>query len=261
MRRLWAKKKSLGEQNYIFSKIRMDEYLKVLAFATMPAAGNFIGGLLAEVFKVSDRTLSLALHLAAGIVLAELMPQALEANIPWIPIVAFIAGGMFFIFIDQAINYVQNRFGGKKSGGSMWAIYFGVAVDLFSDGIMIGTGSSVAASLGFMLALGQLPADIPEGFATIATFKNQNTNRVKRLLLSASFAIPIFLGATIGFWGVRGGSQLLKLSLLAFTAGILLVASVEEMLTEAHERPESKWAAFFLVAGFALFALLSSYFE
>lgn len=126
---------------------------------------------------------------------------------------------------------------------------------------MIDTGSTVATELGLLLALGQLPADLPEGFATIATFKNKGTSRGKRLLLSASFALPIFLGATVGYWGVRGGPELLKFSLLAFTAGILILASVEEMLTEAHERPESSFAAIFLVCGFALFALLSVYFD
>ncbi len=41
------------------------------------------------------------LHLAAGIVLAvvglELMPEALTATPPWVPILAFVAGGAFFI--------------------------------------------------------------------------------------------------------------------------------------------------------------------
>jgi ZIP family zinc transporter len=62
----------------------MDEYLQVLAFAALPAIGNFAGGLLSEAFRVSQKTLSLALHIAAGIVLAvvgiELMPKALEAG-------------------------------------------------------------------------------------------------------------------------------------------------------------------------------------
>jgi ZIP family zinc transporter len=36
----------------------------------LPAVGNVAGGLLAEMVPVSERVLSLALHLAAGIVLA-----------------------------------------------------------------------------------------------------------------------------------------------------------------------------------------------
>lgn len=140
----------------------MNDYLQVLLYAAMPALGNFFGGVLAEVFKVSEKTLSLALHTAAGIVLAviglELMPQALEAEQPFIPVLAFVAGSVFFVFLDQGVGYVQSRFGGesKKGMSAAIAIYIGVAIDLFSDGIMIGTGSTVAASLGLLLAIGQV---------------------------------------------------------------------------------------------------------
>lgn len=205
------------------------------------------------------------MHLAAGIILAviglELMPEAIGADQPFIPILAFVGGALFFTLLDGGIGYIQRRFGGNaESGvGAAVAIYFGVAVDLFCDGVMIGTGSTVAASLGLLLALGQVPADVPEGFATTATFKAKGVSKDKRLLLSASFAIPIFLGATVGFWGVKDSPEIVKLSLLAFTAGILLTVSVEEMLTEAHEKPESKWAALFLAGGFALFSFLTAY--
>ncbi len=257
----------------------MNQYLTVLLLAALPAAGNFLGGLLSEALNVSQRTLSLALHVAAGIVLAvvgiELMPEALEAERPWIPLLAFIAGGIGFILLERAIGWVQGRFAGvqagadpdtaaqadDEAGSGPWAIYAGVAIDLFSDGVMIGTGANIALGLGLLLALGQVPADIPEGFATIATFKDQGVPRARRMLLAASFAIPILLGATIGFFGVRGGPEILKLSLLAFTAGILVSVAVEEMLPEAHEAGEPRLAPLALVSGFALFALISVYFE
>lgn len=76
-----------------------EEYLLVLALAAMPALGNFAGGLLAEMVAVSQRALSLALHGAAGIVIAvvavELMPTALKTDVPWVIIVAFMLGGGF----------------------------------------------------------------------------------------------------------------------------------------------------------------------
>lgn len=243
----------------------MDGYLKVLLFAAMPAIGNFLGGLLAEFLNVSQKSLSLALHLAAGIILAvigiELMPAALEAEQEWLVILAFFLGSLFFVILDRGIDYVRNRFGGKGTSSAAIAIYIGVSIDLFTDGIMIGTGSTIATSLGLLLALGQVPADIPEGFATIATFKEKGVARTKRLLLSVSFAIPIFLGASIGFLALKDSSELIKLVLLAFTAGILLAVGIEEMLTEAHERPESTWATLFLAGGFTLFTLISVYLE
>ena len=241
----------------------MDDYLKALAFAVMPILGNLVGGLLAELIQVSQRSLSLALHGAAGVVLGvvgvELMPEALAAESPWVVIIAFLAGGVFFVVIDQVIALVRSRSGAEESSAGPWVIFFGVAVDLFSDGVMIGTGTSVGLALGLLLALGQVPADIPEGFATMATFKRQGFTRRIRLLLTAALAVPILAGATIGYWAVQGQPELVKLSLLAFTAGILTTVVVEEIVPQAHQDGESRLAALILVGGFALFALLSAY--
>ena len=241
----------------------MREFLVVLAIATLPAIGNFAGGLLSEVVRVSRRTLSLALHMAAGIVFAvvgiELMPEALTADPPWLVILAFVAGGGFFMLVEKLIGVVRTRLGGDPGSAGPWAIFFGVAVDLFSDGVMIGTGSTLGLGLGLLLALGQVPADIPEGFATIATFKNQGVSRRTRLLLAAALTLAIFLGATLGYWAVRGRPEILKMSLLAFTAGILTTVVVEEIVPEAHVGEEARWATLALVGGFALFALLSVY--
>jgi zinc transporter, ZIP family len=105
---------------------------------------------------------------------------------------------------------------------------------------MIGAGSTIDLSLGLLLALGQTPADIPEGFVTIATFKAQNIARSSRILLSLSFAMPILLGTTLGCWAVRGTSDIVKFGLLAFTAGILLTIVIEEIVPEAHRGEEAE---------------------
>ncbi len=126
---------------------------------------------------------------------------------------------------------------------------------------MISAGSNIGLGLGILLALGQVPADIPEGFAIIATFKHKGIARASRLLLAGSFPIPILLGATLGFFAVRGAPEIVKLSLLTFTAGILASVAVEEMIPEAHEKGEPKLGPLALVFGFALFALISVYFE
>jgi ZIP family zinc transporter len=152
--------------------------------------------------------------------------------------------------------------GGYSYNTAPWAIFFGVAVDLFSDVLMIGTGSTIALSLGTLLTLGQVSADIPEGFATIATFKRQGISRRNRQLLSASFFLAIFLGTTIGYWAVRGQSPLLQLGLLAFTAGILTTVVVEEMIPEAHEHNQDTYLdTLVFLGGFSLFALVSVYFS
>ncbi len=241
----------------------MSGYVLVVALAALPAAGNFAGGLIAETFRVSERVLSLALHLAAGIVLAvvglELMPEALQASAPWVPLLAFVAGGAAFIGLDRSIGYVQARMGGGEKQGSALAIFSGVSMDLFSDGVMIGTGTVLNPALGLLLAVGQVPADVPEGFAAVATLRSAGISRKRRILMAAAFAIPILLGATIGFFALRDAHEIVTLSVLALTGGALAAVVVEEMIGEAHAGETSQLGPIFLTAGFALFGAISVY--
>lgn len=243
----------------------MSEYLVVLGLAALPALGNFAGGVMAEVFRVSERALSLALHLAAGIVLAvvglELMPEALEASAPWVPLLAFVAGGAAFIGLDHTIGHVQGLLGSgdDERQGSALAIFSGVSMDLFSDGVMIGTAAVLDPRLGLLLAMGQVPADVPEGFAAVATLRSAGISRERRFLLSAAFAIPIFVGATLGYFALRDAPEVVTLSVLALTGGALVAVVVEEMIHEAHEGETSQMGPVFLTAGFALFGAISVY--
>jgi ZIP family zinc transporter len=242
----------------------VSQFLLVLGLAALPAAGNFLGGVLAEIVDASERTLSIALHLAAGIVLAvvglELMPEALNATPAWVPLLAFVAGGAIFIGLDRVIGYVQGRLGGGEEQAGALAIFAGVSIDLFSDGVMIGTGTVLNPALGLLLALGQVPADLPEGFAAIATLRSAGIRRKRRVLLAAAFAVPILLGATIGFFALRDAPEVLTLAVLALTGGALTTVVVEEMVSEAHGGDTSRLGPIFLTAGFALFGGISVYF-
>ncbi|NDW07858.1 hypothetical protein [Jiella pacifica] len=68
-----------------------------------------------------------------------------------------------------------------------------VAIDLFSDRLMIGVGSVVSFGLAFILDLGQIMADVPEGFATITNFK-EDKGASRRIPQSASFVAPCLMG-------------------------------------------------------------------
>lgn len=235
---------------------------EALLIALIPAAGNIAGGVVAEWRPLGPRPLSYALHAAVGIVLAvvgiELAADAIDTRTPWIPIVAFVAGGLFFIAVDHATHVLRDRRGGGTAGP--WLIYFGVAMDLFSDGIMIGAGSTVAVSVALLIALGQVVADVPEGLAVIATMRDKGMARRTRAMVSASFALPILLGTTVSYLLVRGRSEVVQYAFLMFAAGVLVTVVVEELVPEAHEAesdPHGDTLA--LVGGFALFAFLAAY--
>lgn len=101
----------------------MSEFLLVLGLAALPASGNLLGGLLARNGRCPRAHLSLALHLAAGIVLGVLMHEASAGTPAWVPLLAFVAGGAIFIGLDRAIGYVQGRLGGGEKQAGALAIF------------------------------------------------------------------------------------------------------------------------------------------
>lgn len=243
----------------------MNSYWMVLGFALLPAAGNFAGGMLAEYFETSKARLNKALHAAAGIVIAivsvELMPEALEKISAWAIATAFGLGGVTYVLINQLVSKLQGASDekGASSTQGMWMVYIAVSVDLASDGLMIGTGSAVSPALALALALGQVLADLPEGYATIANMKEKGVPRSRRILLAASFAIPVVATASIAYFVLRNQSEVWQVGALAFTAGLLTLAAIEDMVSEAHESVEdTSWSLLAFTGGFVLFVLVSA---
>lgn len=241
--------------------VAVNELLPILGLALMPVAGNFLGGVLAEVWRPSGRILSLALHAAVGIMLAivavELLPEASGVLSGWSVGTAFVLGGVLYIVIDV----IAQRLTGGGSGGSkrMWLIYTAVTIDLLSDGLMIGSGGAVTTGLALRLAAGQILADIPEGYAASASFRANCTPRGKRLLMMASFAVPVVVAAAFANLVLKDASELWRYGALAVIAGMLSLAAIEDMLGEAHEHGgDSKAAALAFVGGFALFVFVSA---
>ena len=68
---------------------------------------------------------------------------------------------------------------------------------------MIGTGSVINPGLGLLLAVGQAPADLPEGFAAQAALRRAGVRRSWRVLAGAGFVVPILLGAGLGYLALR----------------------------------------------------------
>ena len=236
--------------------------LAVLALALLPAAGNFTGGLASEFLRPSPAMLNRALHAAVGIVLAvvavEVMPGAIGAAASWILALAFVAGGGVYILVESGVTRWQRR-QEDAAGAGAWMVYVAVAADLTGDGLLIGAGSAVSSELGLLLAVGQVLADVPEGFAVIANFRDKGVPRKRRLLLSASFAAPVVGAAALAFFFLRGQGESVQMTALVFVSGLYILAAVEDMLTEAHASgDDTRWSALSFLTGFALFILVSA---
>ena len=231
--------------------------LRVMLLSLLPFVGNFSGAVLAETLSPSATWRNRALHAAAGIVFAvvavEIMPEALEVLSGWQIALAFLIGGGAYLL---AQSLIERR---AEGSGRMWMIYLAVATDLFGDGLLIGSGTAVAASLGLTLAVGQVLADFPEGAAATITFQANDVPRRKRLLLAASFVLPVVGGAALSYLTLRNQSEAAQMAALVATSGLFAVAVFEDMITEAHDASEdTRTSTALLLVGFAAFTLVSA---
>ena len=231
--------------------------ITVILLALLPAAGNIAGGVLVEVVPPAARWRNPMLHMAIGVVIAvvalEIMPDAVDVLDRWQIAAAFTVGGALYVLIRAGVARVV------PSGRSrMWMIYVAVAADLFGDGLMIGAGASVGTSVGVTLALGQVLADVPEGAASVLTFRSNGVGRSRRLLISMSFAAPALAGAMAAYLALRGRPESWQFAALVITAGLFVVAVIEDLVEEAHEGDdETRASVWAVLAGFVVFALLS----
>ena len=244
----------------------MFDFLTVLSLASLPAIGNIIGGLLSEWLNPSDTFINRALHAAAGIILAvvsvEVMPNALAVVPAWILALAFIAGGLVYIAIDAAVTrWQQSKPEGAGAGAGAWMVYAAVFADLVGDGLLIGAGTAVSSQFGLLLALGQVLADVPEGFSVLANFRGRGVKQKNRLLISASFVIPVLGSALMAYFILRGLDESAKFAATVFVSGLYMLAAVEDMIGEAHQNAvDTRWSAGSFLIGYALFLAVSGLF-
>ena len=238
----------------------------VLGLSLLPGLGNLAGGMVAEFGRTSPRLLNWALHAASGIVIAvvaiELMPEALGNLAGWWIAVAFTAGGLAYAGTEMLLERFSGSSNGSGGSSGMWMIYVAVAVDLSSDGLMLGSGSAVGASLAIVLAAGQVLADFPEGYSVVANLRENDVPRKRRILASLSFPLYCVGAAVIAYLLLRNAPDSAKYVALSFVAGLLSVAAVEDMLEEAHEaKADTRMSTLAFVGGFALFTLVSAELE
>lgn len=240
------------------------DFLLVLAYALLPATGNLIGAALAESLHSPRWVIGAALHGAAGIAIAlvavDLMPRIIDAIAMWVIVLAFLLGAGFSLLLWHGVSALRHRFGGTHSKALM--IYVAIGADLFSDGLMTGAGSAVASSLGLLIGATQTVANIPGGFAATKNLQESKVLRGRRWLLSFFLFLPVVTSATIGFWLLGGQDDFFQNAALAFIVGVLLLATIEDMIPEGDRPQPARWiSTLSFTAGFAGLSLVSAYLQ
>ena len=239
----------------------MPSIFDVLLFATLPAVGVIIGSLLAESIRTPKWLIGASLHATAGVAIAlvsvNIMPRILNVAPMWLIVVSFLAGAGVSVLVASFWGTYHHRPNAGSIGA--WMVCMAVATDLVSDGLMVGAGTAIGAQLGFLFAATQSIANIPGGFAATANLRDDGLPKTLRLGLFTSMLAPALVSAAVGFYGLRGASSLVHSAVLAAFAGILLLATVEDVIPQGDEPdPPRRISTTAFAFGFVGLTLLSS---
>ena len=236
--------------------------IELIGFALLPPLGVLIGSLLAESIRTPKWAIGASLHATAGVAIAlvsiDLMPRLLLESEMWLIVLAFLFGASISLALANALGSFRHRPGRARASTGAWMVYMAVATDLTSDGLMVGAGSALGSGLGFLLAATQAVANIPGGFAATSNFRDDGMPRSRRLILLASMVAPAMISVVVGYLVLRGVSNQVQSFALAVFMGVLLLATIEDIVPEGDEPEPPRWistAAF--AGGFAVFAMLS----
>lgn len=235
---------------------------ELLGFALLPPLGVLVGALLAESVRTAKWVVGASLHATAGVAIAlvsiDIMPRLLGATAMWLIIPAFLVGACISLLLAKAFGSFRHRPARDSASTGAWMVYMAVATDLTSDGLMVGVGSAVGTQLGFLLAATQAIANIPGGFAATSNFRDDGMPRSRRFILIASMAVPALVSVILGYLVLRGAGSYLQSMALAVFMGVLLLATIEDIVPEGDEPEPPRWISTGSFAGgFATFAMLS----
>lgn len=237
----------------------MPQMFEVLVFAALPAFGIIIGSILAESIRTPKWLIGASLHTTAGVAIAlvsiSIMPRLIGVMPIWLISVAFLAGAGISVLI--ASIWGAFRYRSRTGNISAWMVCMAVATDLVSDGLMVGAGTAVGLQLGFLFAATQSIANIPGGFAATANLRDDEVPKARRMTLSFSMLVPALLSAVLGYYGLRGASSLVHGAVLSVFVGILLLATIEDVIPQGDEPNPPRWVSTTAFAlGFVGFLLL-----
>jgi zinc transporter, ZIP family len=235
--------------------------------------------------EVSHKFLDAALGAAAGIMIAatfwSLLTPAIEmaksvyGSLRWLPtLVGFLSGVGFLRLLDWLLPLVHEQLTGQgdfaKSKRRTSLLVLALTIHNFPEGLAVGVAFGAAglslgavdhaAHLGGAIALALAVAiqDLPEGLAVALPLRREGMSRASAAWYGQLSGIVEPVGGIIGAAMVLTVTALLPYA-LAFSAGVMLVVAVTELVPESLRRGHANAATVGLAIGFVVMMVLEVY--
>jgi ZIP family zinc transporter len=226
--------------------------LQAATFVLFPVLAAIIGSVIAVLRPPGGKVTSAVQHFAAGVVLAALAGEVLpdlrnEGRLPW-AITGFVIGTAVMLGLG-ALNRALERKTETNSGLPL-GFLAAVGVDLFLDGLLVGLGTVLGAKQGLILTIALTIEILFLSLSITITLRGNGLSRGRAVATASGLGLLTAAGAITGAAALAGAPHQVLALVLAFGAAALLYLVVEELLTEAHEHPETSFLGAMFFAGF-----------
>ena len=238
------------------------QFSSVLTYALFPVAAAIVGALVSTFRPPGPKLRSAIQHFAAGVVFSvvavELLPDIVRSharNAAFDVVIGFALGVVAMLALRAMTEKLEAAAPAGRAGLPM-AFLAAIAVDLLIDGLLIGIGFTAGAKEGRLLTLALTVELLSLGLAVAVTLADSGANRARIVATTAALAMTLLIGAIGGATLLVGLPPVALEIVFSFGLAALLFLVTEELLTEAHEVPETPWITSAFFAGFLLFLVL-----
>lgn len=223
--------------------------MQAVLYTLIPVTAVIMGAVFAVRRRPGDAFVSAMQHLAAGVVFAaaavEILPQVKHGNSP----VATLIGGGLGVGVMLGLKSLEGRAKGP------FAMLGAVGIDILIDGLVLGLGFLAGARAGILLTIALTLEVLFLGLTVTSELGETITSKVRIVAITAGLALLLPLGAMLATPAALFPPVVI-VGLLSFGLMALLYLVTEELLVEAHERPDSPLISAMFFVGFLALLLL-----
>ncbi|KKW90900.1 ZIP family metal transporter [Sphingobium chungbukense] len=223
--------------------------MSAILYTLIPLAAVIIGAVLSVVRRPGPTFVSGMQHLAAGVVFAaaasEVLPQIKHGASP----VATLIGGLVGLGVMLLLKVVEGRAKGPV------AMLGAVGIDILVDGLVLGLAFLAGEKAGLLLTVALTLEVLFLGLTVTAELGETIVSRWRIVGITAALGLLLPFGAWIAA-PVALFPPTIIVGFLSFGMVALLYLVTEELLVEAHERPDSPLVSAMFFVGYLGLLLL-----
>ncbi|MET4594485.1 MULTISPECIES: ZIP family metal transporter [unclassified Sphingomonas] len=226
--------------------------MQAVAFTLIPVIAVLIGSLFAVSRRPSDAFVSAMQHLAAGVVFAaaaaEILPQVMHEGSP----IATFTGGALGILVMLSLKALEGRASGPI------AMLGAVAVDILIDGLVLGLAFVAGGKAGVLLTIALTLEVLFLGLTVTTELGKTFKSKARIIGITMGIALLLPIGAAIAT-PVATFPPVVIAGFLSFGLMALLYLVTEELLVEAHEKPDTPLISAMFFIGFLGLLLIEEF--